>query len=779
MLKLAPVGHLVRSNQAIQLAPAGGASDRVSPQCKEDRRTMSDSIDETTRRIDDLSLRIASSPSDAGLYAERGQAYYELGDGLTAILDLDTSLELAPNNLEFLIARAVVHHDNGDVNLAMSDITEADSIDPLNSDVIYYRAMLNVDYDDLVSVHNAVGAIRAAIDLEPYSPEYHRGLAVCLIRDQEHAQALLAAQAATVYSSDPSYGILMVRGDAHAGLLNVEEALSDYRQAAAIDPSSPVPHTRQAALHIYVDQTSSALLCLDRAIAIAPTDTMLLGRASLHRDMGNPELCLADLDLYLEAVPGEVDAFLMMIEANLETGACDAAVEACQLIERRLGLAGRSRVELARVSVRMGQTDKAVDLLSEVIADRTMDSRIEALEERTRVHALIGDGHSTLVDYGELAILRPENDRLIEELINSLAAHGSHDAVERLTTFISMRGEEASTYAAADSAASLNDPRQLSNRGTDLMSAGEYGDALAEFDRALQLDPQHMDALLGRGLALTMLAKYVSAEEVYRAALLLAPRNARVRAGLGGLLLTSDPGRVQEARMHFYEAVDLEPGNAEFHRVLGEMEASVNHPALAFSHLNKSLALVGGQKALRTYLARADLKIMTLDPAGALDDAEAAIRLDGSIAAGHLYRAYTLRIMGRHSEALVSARESVTRDASTLDGWVELALAHLHLGELAEAEQAAESLPHGPAGAGRHERTMAEIRRRQGRHQAAATLYDRAVETARDNPEFLAGRAGLRWCMGDSPGAVSDIQLAVKLRPVDLALRHLAEQMGV
>ena len=69
-------------------------------------------------------------------------------------------------------------------------------------------------------------------------------------------------------------------------------------------------------------------------------------------------------------------------------------------------------------------------------------------------------------------------------------------------------------------------------RATAWFAAGEFGPAVEDLARALQLNPRHFQAMVGFGAILEEIERPAQALEVYRAALELNPQMADVKAAV-------------------------------------------------------------------------------------------------------------------------------------------------------------------------------------------------------------------------------------------------------
>ena len=66
-----------------------------------------------------------------------------------------------------------------------------------------------------------------------------------------------------------------------------------------------------------------------------------------------------------------------------------------------------------------------------------------------------------------------------------------------------------------------DDLRALTNRANALKDLGRFQDALADYDRVLARDPNHVDALYNRGNAMLDLRRPLAAEENFARAIAL------------------------------------------------------------------------------------------------------------------------------------------------------------------------------------------------------------------------------------------------------------------
>ena len=96
------------------------------------------------------------------------------------------------------------------------------------------------------------------------------------------------------------------------------------------------------------------------------------------------------------------------------------------------------------------------------------------------------------------------------------------------------------------------------NLGVGFFELGQYRDAIAEYSRAIEAEPQMIAAYLNRARAYERLKQLREAAADYARALEIDPRAADAHLGRGAMLLgNGDPGRSIE---DFSRAIRLQPG---------------------------------------------------------------------------------------------------------------------------------------------------------------------------------------------------------------------------
>jgi tetratricopeptide (TPR) repeat protein len=122
-----------------------------------------------------------------------------------------------------------------------------------------------------------------------------------------------------------------------------------------------------------------------------------------------------------------------------------------------------------------------------------------------------------------------------------------------------------------------------------LNGTGQYAEAVAEAQTALQLDPSNADATRTMARAYARLNRAAEAEAAFIRVIARNPENSRAHSDLAVFYWLA--GRYDEAEKHFLRVAELIPDNYVVYRNLGGLYVMTGRPDKAAEQLEKSLAL--------------------------------------------------------------------------------------------------------------------------------------------------------------------------------------------
>lgn len=118
-------------------------------------------------------------------------------------------------------------------------------------------------------------------------------------------------------------------------------------------------------------------------------------------------------------------------------------------------------------------------------------------------------------------------------------------------------------------------------------------EAEAAYRRAIEADPQHVDAHVNLGRLLHERGELSTAEDHYRRAVAVDPSHALAWFNLGVLL--EDQERLEEAAAAYQSCIAHDPESADAHYNLGGVYERIGRPREAIRHLTSFRRLTGGE----------------------------------------------------------------------------------------------------------------------------------------------------------------------------------------
>jgi tetratricopeptide (TPR) repeat protein len=201
-----------------------------------------------------------------------------------------------------------------------------------------------------------------------------------------------------------------------------------------------------------------------------------------------------------------------------------------------------------------------------------------------------------------LGVLRQQQGRSVEALQLIAAALKTYQSADALANYGLVldaleRREEA--LASFDRALELNrdHANALNNRALTLAALGRTADAMASWDRALAVDPNHFDSLRNRGNALHDAKRHVEALADYEKALAIKPDHVDILNNRGGSL--EELGRLDEAIECYDRAIRLDPQLTEIHVNKGSAFAASNRFGEALACYAQAAALEPGRAEVK------------------------------------------------------------------------------------------------------------------------------------------------------------------------------------
>ena len=139
-----------------------------------------------------------------------------------------------------------------------------------------------------------------------------------------------------------------------------------------------------------------------------------------------------------------------------------------------------------------------------------------------------------------------------------------------------------------------------SNLGDALLKKGQLDEAVTEFRKALEIDPDYPEANNNLGYALTKKGKWADAIPFYRAALRVRPNYSQAHNNLG--ISLAQMGRSDEALAEFREALRIDPDYAKAHSNLAIVLLQLGQRDEAVAQLRETLRLKPDDEEVKAHL---------------------------------------------------------------------------------------------------------------------------------------------------------------------------------
>lgn len=291
--------------------------------------------------------------------------------------------------------------------------------------------------------------------------------------------------------------------------------------------------------------------------------------------------------------------------------------------------------------------------------------------------------------------------------------------------------EQAGIYADAETlwraTVKCNPSSNLAHNSLGVILGGKQApieEEIAEYEKALEGDPNDPEAHNNLGYALQRLGRYEEALAEYEKSVAADPRYSTAHGNLATVLLKL--GRSDEAIQQLEKLLAIEPRNAALEHSLGDIMASRNRLDEALAHWRRASELVPNDSSLqatigRALAARGDLQ-------AALTHLQAAANLSPQDAQAHFNYAAALALLGRYAEAIPEYQQAIALQPDLVKAHVNLAICLLHADRMTDALAAYErAVELRPNDANLH-KTLALLLRHLGRDQDAEVHARRAAE---------------------------------------------------
>jgi tetratricopeptide (TPR) repeat protein len=335
----------------------------------------------------------------------------------------------------------------------------------------------------------------------------------------------------------------------------------------------------------------------------------------------------------------------------------------------------------------------------------------------------------------------------------------------------------------------------LNNRGHTKQSLGDLKGALADFEAGVAAGPRYSDVRLNRALARAAIGDDAGARTDYDAAIRLAANPANALSCRG--VFKFDRGDLRGALADYGEAIEHDPSHqgARVNRALArdrsgdvagaleDLEHLLQRDAADLAALmtrsdilhrrgdpraairDLDRVLAVNKSHRRALSNRGAIKGQMGDAAGALRDFDAALHIDPRSTRTLVNRALMKETMRDFAGACADATECLAIDPKFVLALVCRGRSHQALGERQLAMEDFDEAIRIDPEAAIAYADRAALKRSMGDTVGAMADYDTCLRIQPRNAAALHNRGSIRRVEGDLPGALEDLQAAIAVNP--------------
>ena len=414
---------------------------------------------------------------------------------------------------------------------------------------------------------------------------------------------------------------------------------------------------------------------------------------------------------------------------------------------------------------------RAQEILSEIRREQADYPHLEELEAWVRQHTVDEQARREAEEgerQGRLATLFSEAMRLatteprraLEILSEIRRQQADYPGLAALEVRARQQAEEeqARKQAAEEQARKAGRYRE---QGGIYHAQGNYKRAIAEYNKAIELDPRQASYYRERGLIYKVKGNYDRALADYDRAIALDPEDAKAYNGRGEIRHTL--GQLREAVADYDRAIALDPHYAEAYHLRGRARTALGQLKEALADLDRAIAL--NPRRVLVYSSRAVVHNALGQREATLADYDRAIALDPQFAELYCGRGGARYLLGQLKEALADYDAAIALKPKLAMAYDGRGLVRYSLGQLKEAlADYDRALAFDPKLASAYDgRGM--VYNALGRPKEALADHDRAIALKPQDAIAYTNRGTAREALGQLKEALADYDRAIALSP--------------
>ena len=350
---------------------------------------------------------------------------------------------------------------------------------------------------------------------------------------------ILCSASANTALSDPSSAEAYYKSaTTHHDLGEFDQAISEYRQAIALNPNSPIIHNRLGVAYSELKQYDAALDAYQKALVLSPMT------AEPHYNMGLVYLKQGDL-------PRAAEAFKRAVAIDAEWGDPYTGLGEVYLKQGDFGQAARAYKQATRLNP-SGNPSAILGLGKTYVKQGRLDDAIIAIEKAIEIQVDNTEAHYQLA---QIYIKRGEKKKAASAMVFFKVLRQTDPLLNEAEAWVKRHP---------------NDARGYNNLGIVYLARHRSEDAIASYKRAISLAPHLATAHYNLGHAYHKQGKMNLAIAAYQQALTTDTTLAIAHNNIAVCYMESGID-LDQALSHARTAVRLVPTEANYWDTLAQI----------------------------------------------------------------------------------------------------------------------------------------------------------------------------------------------------------------
>jgi tetratricopeptide (TPR) repeat protein len=485
------------------------------------------SLDDLKGAEQDISKSIEINPYYVDAYNLRGIVRQKLGRTKEALADYDKGMTIDPDNINLLINKGIAQINSKEYKKAIDTYSEAILLSPTLVSAWLNRGLAKLAMEDTTG---GLDDFSRAISLNPFIPDGYANRSIVYYQTGNYEASLNDLNEAIKLRPDDARFYLN-RGIIRYQMDDLRGTVEDFDKVIELEPRNAMAYSNRGILRAQVGDTNRAIEDFSRVLALKSDDWLTLYyRAMLYMEIGEWPRALADLNIVADKYPDFAPVFQNRSQVKQMLGDNYGA-------ELDYGTAVKLELE-RREQSDQASTDRP--MASEGKKDKEKGSARKATRTEEDTDIRNYDKVAVLDDFGnepnEEASTNPLRGRIQNrniiidmEQVFGLTFYPGDTLVHRLRYFnlevdalnrrqpldrtleLANVEQEPDRERAADIFTKINDlNEQLKTaeeadkimlcfvRGTLYNTVLNLNNALDDFNRVLEMNPEHVPALFNR-----------------------------------------------------------------------------------------------------------------------------------------------------------------------------------------------------------------------------------------------------------------------------------------